>query len=140
MDSFLKWLSVRVGKHTSVHDVHPHSKECIIYSALMEYIYGTIFPLKKIPINVSYACYKKIIQKLYKKEQHNIYTFLKLKTSIYSNPCYITEETCILYLYYIHLYYFIKYLSAMGFLVDFFFRIILDLEYFRCTRGVLVSK
>ena len=26
MDSFLKCVFVRAGKHTSVHDVHPHSK------------------------------------------------------------------------------------------------------------------
>ena len=34
MDSFSKCVFVRAGKHTSVHDVHPHSNEisgCIIY-------------------------------------------------------------------------------------------------------------
>ena len=79
----------------------------------MEYIYGTIFQ-KKNPINVSYAHYKKRIQKLYKKEPHNIYNFLKLKTNSDSNPCYITAETCA----YIIL--IIKYLSVMSFLVDIF--------------------
>ena len=28
MDSFLKSVFVRAGKHTSVHDVHPHINSC----------------------------------------------------------------------------------------------------------------
>ena len=76
--------------------------------------------LKKIPLMYHMLVIKNV-SKYYIKKNNIIYNFLKLKTSSYSNACYITEETCILCLYNINLYYFIKYLTVMGFLVDIFF-------------------
>ena len=35
MDSFSKCVFVRAGKHTSVHDVHPHSNLTIRYNMLL---------------------------------------------------------------------------------------------------------
>ena len=37
MDAFLKYVFVRAGKHTSVHDVHPHNvnSQCYIYYGLI---------------------------------------------------------------------------------------------------------
>ena len=42
MDSFLKCVFVRAGKHTSVHDVHPHSNVSLdsLHNTFCMHIYG----------------------------------------------------------------------------------------------------
>ena len=57
MDSFSKFVFVRAGKHTSVHDMHPHSNDLhsiksifqlfnLFMNTILDYFHLS-FPLKK---------------------------------------------------------------------------------------------